>query len=265
MKNIDFVMLSYNSEKYLEKCINSILNLKNFKTHIYIIDNGSTDESLNIIKKFNQKELTLTPLNKNYGTTISRNIGLKQIVNTDYVCILDSDTIINEKAIEIMTNYLDNNNDVGLVGPAMKGKDGVQQIPFRKFPSWRIKLYKASPIKKLQFKGEQLERYSNVTDEFKCDYLISACWIMKYNIYKEIGGLDEKIFYSPEDVEYCMRIRKHGYEIVHLKEAEIIHFYQRISKKKFLSKANLTHLYGIHYVLKKYKKFLKEYYLRGEK
>ena len=264
MKKIDFIILSYNSEKYLKQCIESIQNIKSFKIKIHIIDNGSTDKSVSIIKDFKEEKIILTPLNKNYGTTISRNIGLKQIVDTDYICILDSDTIINENAIDIMVKYLDQHNEVGLVGPSMKGINNEKQTPFRKFPSWKIKLCKACPIKKIQKKGEYLENYTNVTDEFECDYLISACWMMKYNTYKKIGELDERIFYSPEDVEYCMRIRKDGYKIVHLRKAEIIHFYQRISKKKLLSKANLTHLYGIHYVLKKYKNFLKEYKERGE-
>ena len=249
MKKIDFVILSYNSEKYLKQCIESIQNIKSFKIKIHIIDNGSTDKSVSIIKDFKEEKIILTPLNKNYGTTISRNIGLKQIVDTDYICILDSDTIINENAIDRMVKYLDQHNEVGLVGPSMKGINNEKQTPFRKFPSWKIKLCKACPIRKIQKNGEYLENYTNVTDEFEC---------------KKIGELDERIFYSPEDVEYCMRIRKEGYKIVHLRKAEIIHFYQRISKKKLLSKANLTHLYGIHYVLKKYKKFLKEYKERGE-
>ena len=76
--------------------------------------------------------------------------------------------------------------------------------------------------------GEKSESYSSeaVLDEFECDYLISACWMMRYDIYNQLGGLDEKIFYSPEDVEYCMRARSKGYKIVHLKKAKIIHLYQ---------------------------------------
>ena len=106
-----------------------------------------------------------------------------------------------------------------------------------------------------------LESYpeESITDEFECDYLISACWLMRYDIYKKLGKLDEKIFYSPEDVEYCMRAKSQGYKIVHLRKAKIIHIYQRISKKKLISKMNLSHLLGIMYVLKKYKKFLIEY------
>lgn len=261
MKKVSFVILSYNSEEYLEDCIKSILDIKKYKIHIYIIDNGSKDKSLEIIKSLVNDNITIIELGKNYGTTISRNKGLHLITETDYICILDSDTKINEKAIEIMTSYLDKNKNVAIVGPAMEGTNGEKQIPYRKFPNWKIKILKAPPIKKLNKIGERIENYNieELPEEFDCDYLISACWMMKYNTYHELGDFDEKIFYSPEDVEYCIRAKTKKYRIVHLRKAKIIHHYQRISKQKLISKANITHLIGLHYVLKKYKKFLKEY------
>lgn len=267
MKKISFVILSWNSEKYLADCIKSILSIKKYHYDIFLIDNGSTDNSIKIIENFKDDRINLIKLDKNYGTTISRNKGLSLIKKTDYICILDSDTIINEESIEIMTKYLDNNIQVGIVGPAMVNGIGEKQIPFRKFPNWKIKLLKACPIKSISAKGEALEKYddSKSKEEFKCDYLISACWFMRYDTYKVLGNLDERIFYAPEDVEYCMRARANNYEIVYLPKAQITHFYQRISKKKLISKANITHLWGIHYVLKKYNKFLKDYYKKGER
>lgn len=261
MKKISFIILSYNSEKYLKDCIKSILEINNYRIHIYIIDNGSKDKSLEIIKSLLNDNITIIELEKNYGTTISRNKGLQLIKETDYICILDSDTKINEQAVEIMTSYLDKNKNVAIVGPAMEGVDGKKQIPYRKFPNWKIKILKAIPIKELNKKGERLENYNieQLPEEFDCDYLISACWMMKYNTYLELGDFDEKIFYAPEDVEYCIRAKTKKYRIVHLRKAQILHYYQRISKQKLISKANITHLLGLHYVLKKYKKFLKEY------
>lgn len=262
MKKISFVILSYNSEKYLKQCIESVLSIKNYDIHIYITDNGSKDNSISVIKEFNNLKITLIELEKNYGTTISRNKALDLISSTDYICILDSDTVINEDAIQKMVNYLDENQDIGLVGPSMIGSDGKEQIPYRKFPTWKIKILKAIPCNKINKIGEKLESFPETVlknDYIESDYLISACWIIPNNVYKKIGKFDEKIFYSPEDVEYCIRIKKAGYRIVNVKKAKIIHYYQRISKQKLISKSNITHLLGLHYVLKKYKKFLKEY------
>lgn len=264
MKKITFVILTWNSSKYIEKCLDSVNSISNFEVKIIIVDNGSTDDTVEILKKYKKKidNLSVVYLSQNMGTTKSRNIALKIVEeDTDYICILDSDTIINENAIKVMTEYLSENHNVALVGPAMVNEKDEKQIPYRKFPSWKIKILKAFPIKKISRLGEKIENYpiDFVSDEFECDYLISACWMMEYSMYEKLGNLDEKIFYSPEDVEYCMRARSKGYKIVHLKKAKIIHLYQRISKKKLISKVNFSHLLGINYVLKKYKKFLKEY------
>lgn len=258
---ISFVILTWNSEKYIKDCVDSILDIKKINLEIIIVDNGSSDSTINIIKTYTDERIKIIQLEKNYGTTISRNKGLSLIKNTDYICVLDSDTVINENAVNIMCNYLKNNPETAIVGPAMCGIDKKKQIPYRKFPSWKIKLYKAIPIKKINQIGERLEQYdaSSINEEFECDYLISACWMLRYEIYKKLGDLDEKIFYSPEDVEYCLRARNMGYKIIHLKNAQIIHAYQRISKKKLISKANFTHILGLYYVLNKYKKFLKKY------
>lgn len=219
MKKISFIILSWNSDRFLKKCIESILKVKALETEIIIIDNGSIDNSINIIKQY--KDVKLIKLDKNYGTTISRNKGLHEIKDTDYICILDSDTIINEEAILIMTKYVEEHKDVGIVGPSMVGENNVKQIPYRKFPTKRIKFYKSLPIKKFNKIGEELESYDleKITNEFECDYLISACWVLRYETYKKLGDLDEKIFYAPEDVEYCMRARNNGYKIIHLKNA----------------------------------------------
>lgn len=269
MKKISFVILTWNSEIYIKDCIESILQIKKFETQIIVVDNGSKDKSVEILKKYekNNQNVKVIYLDKNYGTTISRNKGLSLVKESDYICILDSDTIVNENAFEYMTDYLDKNDNVGIVGPTMYNKYNEPQISYRKFPTWKLKLYKASPIKKLNKKGEELEHYKleENQNELNCDYLISACWLIKYDVYKKLGSLDEKIFYSPEDVEYCMRARKEGYEVVYLKKPEITHYYQRISKKKFISKANYTHLMCLGYVLRKYRKFLKEYRKIGEK
>lgn len=263
MKKISFIILTYNSESYIQECIESLLRIKKFKIEIFIIDNGSNDKTINILEKYskNNSNIEIIKLERNYGTTYSRNLAFHKIKNTDYICILDSDTIVNEDAFEKMSSFLDKNKDVGLVGPAMQNKNGERQVPYRKLPNWKIKLLKACPIKSISKKGEKMESYGKIdySKPFESDYLISACWLMPYNTYKKVGDFDEKIFYAPEDVDYCIRVWKNNMKVYHIPNAEIIHLYQRISKKKIISKTNLSHIQGLNYLFKKHKKYLKEY------
>ena len=99
MKKVSFIILSWNSAKYLNDNISSILKLSKVDYEIIIVDNGSRDNSIEIIENFKSEKIKLIKLEKNFGTTISRNIGLREITTTDFICILDSDTIINEDAI----------------------------------------------------------------------------------------------------------------------------------------------------------------------
>ena len=81
---------------------------------------------------------------------------------------------------------------------------------------------------------------------------------MKTSLLCEVGMLDENIFYAPEDVDYCVRVWEAGYRVVRCWNANIIHEYQRISKKKLLSKMNLEHVKGLIYYFIKHGYFFKQ-------
>jgi GT2 family glycosyltransferase len=141
----------------------------------------------------------------------------------------------------------------------MCNKENIKQIPYRKFPTLKLKLLKGIPIKLLNNIGDNLEKYKNIEDkdEILSDYLISACWLMHFDAFRKIGFFNERIFYAPEDVEYCIRCWLNEMKVVHLKKAEIIHIYQRISKKNLVSWINISHFKCLLYVLYKYRNFLR--------
>ena len=81
---------------------------------------------------------------------------------------------------------------------------------------------------------------------------MSACWMMRKELPTEIGLLDEKIFYAPEDVDYCIRCQKAGYSVQYCYDAEIYHEWQRLSRKKIFSKHNYEHTKGLAYLFRKH-------------
>lgn len=257
MKTIAFVILTWNSENYIENCIDSLLTVNSFIKHIYIVDNGSTDKTINIIQsKISMLSapnfIQLIKLDKNYGTSKSRNIALKQIKNVDYVCVLDSDTIVNDKSFLSMSEFLDANQKAGMVGPVLLDASGIAQCSARNFPTISEKFLKAVPLKSFQKWGESLQAKDMNKDINRCDYLLSACWLLKPEVIDSVGYFDEKIFYAPEDAEYCIRVYKAGYYIYYLKNASIVHLWQRISRKKLISKINFLHIKGLIYMFLKH-------------
>lgn len=258
MSIIAFLILTWNSEDYIENCLDSILAFKRFNVKIYIVDNGSTDSTVGKIESFSDDRIQLIKLPENVGTTVSRNIALNKIPKTvNYICILDSDTIVNEIAFETLTKVLDQNHSIGIIGPQMQNSKGVVQNSGRNLPSLRIKIAKVLPFKVIQNYGVEMEKPSTrIIDGLQdVPYLLSACWVLRRATVDNIGRFDEKIFYAPEDVDYCVRSWIKGMRVVFCRNVSIIHEYQRISKKKLLSKINFLHLIGLAYYFKKYRYF----------
>lgn len=264
---ISFVILTWNSEKYIDNCLKSIFDMKNIEKEVFVVDNGSTDSTRSIIEKYNVNTIFL---DKNMGTTYPRNLAIKQRnKNFEFLCVLDSDTQINEKAFINMIDILRSDSEFAMAGPVMYNKNNELQITAKRFPTFQIKLFKAIPLKSIQKIGVQLERYDfdNHAEYSEVDHIISACWLIKNTAAEKTGLLDEKIFYAPEDNDYCMRMRKNGYKIVFVHKSKIIHDTQRISHKKIFSYINYMHIKGLIYYFFKHKYLFKapKFRMRGEK
>ena len=255
--DISFIILTWNSMAYIEKCIKSIDAVHSLKIKMYVVDNGSTDGTIQFLYTLRKKqlhtELEVIPLPKNMGTTVSRNLGMKKAYKESrYLCILDSDTEVNEEALQHLVQTLKSDTEIGIVGPVMKGLDGTIQNSGRGIPTLKLKLFKVMPFESLRRKGEQMEIIPKKQDVTNVGYLMSACWMFPAKLVEQIGFLDERIFYAPEDVEYCMRVWKNGYRVCYDKNAVIIHAWQRLSRKKIFSKLNWEHIKGLLYLFHQY-------------
>lgn len=257
-KYIGFVILTWNSQAYIEDCLRSIDAMQGMNTAICVVDNGSTDGTKEILTRLKNEmhtKLHIVELPENKGTTISRNIGidyLKQHTEVNYLVVLDSDTIINEQAIQRCIELLDSDQHVGIVGPKLVSCDGSVQNSGRRLPTITLKLLKVLPIASLRQRGETMEKIPAKGDTYPVGYLMSACWVMRAALVDTIGPLDENIFYAPEDVEYCLRAWQAGYSVLYTREASITHIWQRLSRKKLFSKHNYEHIKGLIYLWRKY-------------
>lgn len=252
-KTVGFVILTWNSEKYIRDCVLSINNLNGFEKIISICDNGSTDQTISILDEF--KNLIITRFDYNKGTTVSRNAAIKALPKCDYICVLDSDTqILDNDGFLSMISELESNERIGIIGPELISPNGELQYSGRNIPTRREKMYKASRIKFLVNKGRKMEHvdYDTKKNIFCVGYLMSACWLFKSELINKIGYLDEKIFYAPEDVEFCMRTWANNLLVVYYRNCKVIHHWQRISRRKMFSKHNFEHIKGLRYIRKKY-------------
>ncbi len=255
---ISFIILSYNSEKYLKQCFDSIIlkcGEEGIDYEIVVIDNGSKDTSVGIIESFREKHPDrFNPifLPKNRGTTFSRNLGLKS-ARSKFICILDSDTEILNGSLKEITDILENNEEIGIVAPQLSLPDGSIQNSVKKFPSFWHKISKI-PRAILKIGLPDVDFYENFPFRNKrfVDSAISACWFFKKELLSNIGLFDEKIFYAPEDLDYCMRLRKAGKKIEYFPYLTVLHHTQQISHSNPFSKVAVSHFLGLLYYFGKH-------------
>lgn len=249
--SVGFVVLTWNSESYIRQCLDSIVE-SGLDARAVIVENGSMDGTPAIINQYESaySYIQSVRLKENRGTTVTRNMGIKKLMDSvDYICILDSDAVINREAIEKMVSVLELDSTIGVVGPTMVSANGVEQLSGRNLPTLGIKLGKALGLKSAEA--------AELPDSPVCNglqdvgYLLSACWLVPARVFGEVGLLDEDIFYAPEDVDWCLRCHEAGYRVVRAWDASIIHDYQRLSHKKLVSKTNFEHVKGlVHYFAK---------------
>lgn len=257
---ISCVILTWNSDKHISTCIEGLvkdLKKASMTFEIIVVDNGSTDKSPEILSNLQKTipQLNIITLPENRGTTYSRNIGLRA-AKGEYILILDSDIIFQEEnTISRLITFIENQNDCGIVGPYLSYKNGKYQKSFDKYPTIIAKLKRIFALRNMEDKESQ--EIAHLTNPIPVEYLISAFWIFKSKHIDKAGYLDEKIFYAPEDAEYCLRVTKNcDTKNYFVPEVKVIHNAQEITRKRLFSKMVLSHIKGLIYFNLKYFAYL---------
>lgn len=204
-------------------------------------------------------ELRTIQLKRNLGTTVSRNIAIRAS-RGEYVLILDSDTEILPGALEALYKTLDGVPRAGIAAPRLLYSDGSVQPSCKRFPTAPLKVCKFVPISLLQRLGEKAELYprevysKGFKETVRVDHCISACWLVRREAIEAVGLLDERIFYAPEDVDYCLRMWLAGWEVLYVPSAEVVHYTQRRSHKSL--RMAWVHAKGLLYYFRKHKYWL---------
>ena len=257
--DISVVILTWNSQDYIEKSIRKLIedigNL--YEYEIFIVDNGSTDNTIshiNQLKKRFVKGIKPILLDRNYGTTYSRNIALRKAVGR-FIIIMDSDVEVVKGTIRRLIDFLKNEPKAGIVAPKLIYPNGNLQKSTDAFPTILTKVLRYFFLRLLERKESAIYQETGVR---KVDYAISAMWVMRRDLLEKVGLLDEKIFYAPEDVDYCLRIWKAGYKILYVPDVTCVHHTQEISRGIKINKATLEHIRGLAYYFKKHNYLFKK-------
>ena len=212
MKNI-FIIVTYNSGKYIENCINSILMYEP-ESSICVIDNCSSDNTLFLLK--NYKNIILFKLQENLGFGKANNIGLKYALEKkyDFVYLLNHDAFLKESIINKLKGHLKLFPEIGIISPMqLNPVTGCVEVNFKNF------------ICESNFLEQFYDNYFKRTihNIYIVDFFQAASWFIPIEVIKKVGVFDELFFHYGEDNNYINRIHFHKYKIGIATDLTIFH------------------------------------------
>lgn len=226
MIELTIIIVSYNTKEIVRKCITTIYaTVFNVNYEIIVVDNASRDGSSEMIEN-EFKEVQLIKNNVNEGFAKANNQAI-QYANGLYLLLLNSDAFVHGKSIETLVAFMKRKEMIAAVGPKILNIDNTLQSKGYIFESVGAALLDLVRIRRI-FSEKMLNRlfpsyYWDENETRQVDWISGCCMLIHKKSLEVIGPLSEVFFMYCEDLEWCYRARKKGYQIWYVHEAEVYH------------------------------------------
>jgi N-acetylglucosaminyl-diphospho-decaprenol L-rhamnosyltransferase len=240
MADLGIVIVSWNVRDLLAACLESVIASlstldSSLSTEIIVIDNASTDGSADMVRgHFPQVKLIISERNLGFAGGNNAGIrywGLDTIPNTQYprfVLLLNPDTVVHGDALETMVRFMDATPRAGVCGARLIYGDGRFQHSAFGFPGlWQIVLDAPGVHPRLldsRLNGRYSRKRYAAGQPFEVDHPLGASMLVRAEAIRQVGLMDEGFHIYCEEIDWSWRIKKAGWKIFCMPQAEIVHY-----------------------------------------
>ena len=235
------IILTYNSSRFIEELLKSLRDFAN-GAEILLVDNASSDDTVKLAKKFGS-EIKIIETGSNLGFAKGNNFGANKATG-DYLLFLNSDTSFKNGKLSDMISVFEKNEKAGVVGGKLTGRDGTAEKSAGRFFNLIETLLMVLGL------DEALGVRFSPSKLSKVDFVSGGFMMVRSKLFKSLNGFDENFFMYIEDMEFCYRAKKSGFETYFTPDVSISHVGQGSSSRAF-AVANIYK--GILYFYKKHK------------
>jgi GT2 family glycosyltransferase len=237
--DVSIVIINFNTPELVIRCLDSIALTTTLKVQTIVVDNASTDNSVEQIHSV-YKDTTILQLDSNlgYGTAFNRALGM---IDSDIVAISNTDVEFYEACIDRVVDYIRSDRDVGVCGVQQVYPDGSWQRSSGFLPGIDEGLYEFTGLNKLntiiqksKWKKKQNSTINKKGNAKDVQYVDGAVMFFRRSALEQVQGFDESIFFFAEDSDICWRLAKLGWKVQLLPSAIAMHI------RGFTRKENTT-------------------------
>ena len=234
MARVGVIILNWNGKDFTLECLECFRRF-NHSYEIVLVDNNSTDDSVEVITK-DYPEVTILALDENLGFAGGNNVGMEYCLNKgmDYVILLNNDTVFDFDFIAPLVNKMDTDPKLGGIQPRIFFNHDRTLI-------WNGGgiFYKWAGYARTIGEGVKDGPKFNLTKE--TDWITGCAFMVRSSVLREVGLLDDRFFIYHEDVDWSLRIRKAGYRLLYEPSSVIYHWAGSSRKAKQKGKEGFQH------------------------
>ncbi len=264
MSTVSVIIVNYNAGVILNEAVNLLLCSESV-AKVIVVDNGSTDHSMDEIERLSvyQSRIECIYNKENLGFAKACNIGIAADAESDYLLFLNPDCLIHKEDIETLLACMKSSPKAGMAGPLLLNPDGTEQAGGRRsIPTpWRsfVRIFGLLSLS---------ERYPHLFSDFllhqqplpdvpiEIEAISGSCMLVRRDALLNVGPLDEGYFMHCEDLDWFMRFRQQGWQILFVPEARVFHHKGTCSKTRPV----FVELHKHKGMVRFYRKFLRHQY-----
>ena len=235
MFDIVVTIVSYNTKSHLEKCLDSLfkdIEKSKLNIRVVVVDNASSDGSNTmLVEKYPQVDKIF--LQENCGFGKAQNIAIKSI-RAKYYFILNPDTYFFEEntVIKSMYEFMEKEQEIGVIGPKIVYPDGSLQMSCCRFPTILHPFYTRTRMSSK--KGKKYQNYLFMKDvehdqPMPVDWVMGSAMFIRANVFDRVGFFDERFWMYYEDSDLCRSAWEKNIPVYYYPEVKIEHVHRRSS------------------------------------
>ncbi len=232
--DVSIIIVNWNLKDYLRSCLKSVAQFGGNAVETIVVDNASTDGSADMVEK-DFPEVQVIRNHENVGFSRANNQAI-DVARGRYYFLLNNDTLLYDGSLPLLMEFMDNHANAGICGPRVINEDRSFQVRSKgKFPSIKTALGHFFLTETWQRNRNRPPGFYEFSDEMairQVDWVSGCALLARREAVDTIGLLDAEVFMYCEDVDWCYRMAKAGWQVYYVPSSLVLHYAGKSMKKQ---------------------------------
>jgi GT2 family glycosyltransferase len=226
---LSVIIVNWNGAEFVGKCLKSVFESTfNKLWEVIVVDNNSSDKSVEIIKQFPQ--VIAIENKENVGFGAANNQALKQATGK-FVFLLNPDVQIFPDSMEKLVKKIEESEKIAIVAPQLVNEDGSLQREIGHFPGLADSIFVLLKLHRLPFFKDLVYPKVDYSREQEAEHLMGSALLIRREVLDSIGVFDERFFLWFEETDLEKRIKDAGWKLIYYPQTHVVHLLSRSIKQ----------------------------------